>query len=106
MPGEIKFPVRISDSVTFGQGGDFIFEEAGEPVRFVGRETIEFEEVIQEAAEPKRFRCRFGKNEIILSEVDVGDGEVNLVLGFQRIDGGRGTAVWVAEEGGTIDEDD
>lgn len=99
MPGKIFFKVRATESKTFDVGGVFTFED-GAPVRFEKIKKIEFDQVIQDSAEPRRFQCRFGEKTITLSEHQHGDQGQKFVFGEQKLDD-RGTAVWVAEEDGT-----
>lgn len=103
MPGKI-FTVRATESKTFDVDGIFTFVD-GTPACFEIRgEKIDFDQVIQDSAEPRRFRCRFGEETITLSEHQHGDQGQAFVFGEQQLDD-RGTAVWVAEEGGTIGDE-
>ena len=98
-----KFFVNLSSSDTFRKTSTFVFDD-GVPDHFItatGKVTP-FDLAIPDPMDPQRFRCRFDGRTITLSEHRHGDSDPSFVYGREDLVPGRGTAVWVAEEGGTL----
>lgn len=104
-PLQGRFTITITNSDTFTGKGTFEFEGAsGRFVAFDGT-LLPFQAVTPDPTDPERFQCRGENRTITMSEHLHGASPPRFLFGEETFDDGRGTAIWVAEEDGTIGDE-